>query len=438
MNIRKHLSATALFKKVRQAFSKVTDKRVGNTTIFLVDALMSAFAMFSLKDDSLLSFDDRRENETELNNLKSVYKIEHVPSDTTIREILDPIDPEELRPLFKNLFNQLQRDKILDKFKYMGKYYILSADGTSYFSSKKIHCDSCLKRTCSKSGKITYSHQLYGASIVHPSLKEVIPLMPEQIIKQDGQSKNDCERNASKRYFNKFRQDHPRLSVIVVEDALSSNGPHIRELQRHNLRYILGAKKSDHKFLFEKVEEARQSGLVKRVEIEEKEIVHRFDFINKMPLNGSNQDLSVNFLEYWQISNEETLHFTWVTDFKITEHNVYDLMRAGRARWKIENENFNTLKNQGYNLEHNYGHGKINLSVNFAILMILAFLIEQIQQLACPLFNATWQKERSKKRMWEHLRSIFFVLNVNSMEQIYEALFYGFKVSGFIINYDTS
>ena len=137
MNIRKHLSATALFKKVRQAFSKVTDKRVGNTTIFLVDALMSAFAMFSLKDDSLLSFDDRRENETELNNLKSVYKIEHVPSDTTIREILDPIDPEELRPLFKNLFNQLQRDKILDKFKYMGKYYILSADGTSYFSSKK-------------------------------------------------------------------------------------------------------------------------------------------------------------------------------------------------------------------------------------------------------------------------------------------------------------
>ncbi len=219
MNIRKHLSATALFKRVRQGFSKVTDKRVGHTTIFLVDVLMSAFAMFSLKDNSLLSFDNRRQNQTELDNLKSVYKIEQVPSDTAMREILDPVEPEELRPIFKDLFNQLQRDKILDKFKYMGKYYILSADGTSYFSSKKIHCNSCLKRTNSKSGQVTYSHQLYGAAIVHPNLKEVIPLMPEQIIKQDGQLKNDCERNASKRFFDKFRQDHPRLPVIVVEDA---------------------------------------------------------------------------------------------------------------------------------------------------------------------------------------------------------------------------
>ncbi len=91
-------------------------------------------------------------------------------------------------------------------------------------------------------------------------------------------------------------------------------------------------------------------------------------------------------------------------------------------------------------MEHNYGHGDINLSVNFALLMILAFLVEQIQQFACPLFNAAWKKEGrcAKKQMWEHLRSIFFILNVNSMEQIYEALFYGFRISGFVINYNTS
>jgi disulfide oxidoreductase YuzD len=125
----------------------------------------------------------------------------------------------------------------------------MSSDGTGYFYSKNIHCPSCLERKNPKTGEITYSHQMYGAAIVHPNLKEVIPLMPEPIIKQDGETKNDCERNASKRFFEKFRQDHPNLPVIVVEDALSSNAPHIRELQRHNLRYILGVKEGDHEFL---------------------------------------------------------------------------------------------------------------------------------------------------------------------------------------------
>ena len=250
MNIRKRLSASALFKRVRQGFAKVTDKRVGNATILMVDVLMSAFAMFSLKDSSLRIFENRRGNPTELSNLKNVYGIDNVPSDTAMRDILDPVEPEELRPIFKDLFNQLQRGKTLEKFRYMGRYYILSADGTSYFSSKKIHCDSCLERKNSKSGTITYSHQLYGAAIVHPNLNQVIPLMPEQIIKQDGESKNDCERNASKRFFEQFKKDHPHLRVIVVEDALSANAPHIRELQKHGFKYVLGVKAGDHQFLF--------------------------------------------------------------------------------------------------------------------------------------------------------------------------------------------
>ncbi len=134
MKTRKHLSATALFRRVRDGFLKVTDTRVGDVTIFMVDVLMSAFAMFSLKDSSLLGFDKRRQNPRELENLKNVYGIGDVPCDTTIREVLDPVNPEELRPIFKDLFNQLQRAKILEKFKYMGRYYIVSGDGTGYFS----------------------------------------------------------------------------------------------------------------------------------------------------------------------------------------------------------------------------------------------------------------------------------------------------------------
>ncbi len=92
---------------------------------------------------------------------------------------------------------------------------------------------------------------MFGGAIVHPELREVIPLMPEAIIKQDGETKNDCERNASKRFFDKLIKYHPHLPVRVVEDALSSNVPHVRVLQKHNLRFILGVKEGYHYFIFE-------------------------------------------------------------------------------------------------------------------------------------------------------------------------------------------
>ena len=102
-------------------------------------------------------------------------------------------------------------------------------------------------------------------------------------------------------------------------------------------------------------------------------------------------------------------------------------MRGGRARWKIENETFNTLKNQGYHFEHNYGHGEQNLSVVFAIMMLLAFLVDQTQQLCCGLFQAVWAKLGSKRRLWERMRALFYDYDLASMRQLLEALFYGLK-----------
>ena len=102
-------------------------------------------------------------------------------------------------------------------------------------------------------------------------------------------------------------------------------------------------------------------------------------------------------------------------------------MRGGRARWKIENETFNTLKNQGYNFEHNYGHGKENISVVFAMLLMLVFLVDQAQQLACQLFQSVWKKLGSKRSLWENIRFLFFGIKFDSMEDILIALLYGFK-----------
>src|SRR3989454_3506860 len=199
---RKHLSADALLRLIRSGFDTLPDYRSIDVEISLTDALMSAFAMFSLKSPSLLAFDKERAE----GNLQTIYGIEHAPCDTYMREIIDPVSPESLRPVFKGVFRQLQRGKALEPMLFLDEHYLLALDGTGYFSSKTIHCKSCMQKV-HRNGSITYYHQMLGAAIIHPDFREVIPLMPEPIIKQDGTEKNDCERNAAKRFIATLRQD---------------------------------------------------------------------------------------------------------------------------------------------------------------------------------------------------------------------------------------
>jgi hypothetical protein len=432
---RKHLSADALFSMLRSGFAEIADHRPGKPDISLTDALMSAFALFSLKSPSLLAFDKER---TE-GNLQRVYGIGRVPCDTAMREILDPVEPECLRPLFKHVFGALQRGKALEEMVFVQGHYLLALDGTGYFSSTQIHCESCLERH-HRNGTITYAHQMLGAALIHPARREVIPLMPEPIVKQDGTGKNDCERNAAKRFITKLRQDHPHLKLVVTEDSLSSNAPHLEALQAHDLHYILGVKEGGHPFLFEQVVAAEQAGRVTYYDRDnpQKGLRHRFRFVSDVPLNASHADLRVNFLECWEWEGDTVQHFSWVTDLRVNKGTVYQIMRGGRARWRIENETFNTLKNQGYQFEHNFGHGYQHLSVVFAVLMMLAFLVDQVQQLCCPLFQAVWTKLGSKRRLWERMRALFYDYALASMRQLFEALFYGWQKTAPIFAVDSS
>jgi hypothetical protein len=434
-HVRKHLSADALFHVVRSGFADIPDPRCADVDISLTDTLMSAFAMFSLKAPSLLAFDKERAE----GNLHTIYKIARVPCDTYMRERLDPLAPKWLRPVFKSVFRQLQRGKALEEMMFLDGHYLLALDGTGYFSSPTIHCASCL-RTVHRNGSITYAHQMLGAAIIHPDVRAVIPLMPEPIGQHDGTDKNDCERNAAKRFVVKLRQDHPHLKFIVTEDSLSSNAPHIETLHTHALHYILGVKAGDHAFLFQHVQAAEHAGRVTSYERHDRAagVIHRFRFVNDMPLNASNVDVRVNFIEYWEIGDAKVQHFSWVTDLHVSKRNVFHLMRGGRARWKIENETFNTLKNQGYHFEHNYGHGEQHLSVVFAMLMMLAFLVDQTQQLCCALFQAVWAKLGSKRRLWERMRALFYDYALTSMRQLFEALLYGFKKSSLLATLDSS
>ncbi len=422
LTLRKHLSAPGLLKTIRHLFSQIPDPRP-RANISLSDCLMSGLAIFGLKYPSLLQFD--QDKETIKSNLRTLYGNKHIPSDTYLRERLDEVDPTLLRKAFTQIFAELQRGKGLEGMAFMENHYLLSIDGTGYFSSKQVHCKHCCQKH-HRDGQTTYYHQLLGAVLVHPDQAEVFPLAPEAILKQDGARKNDCERNAAKRLLSDIRREHPHLKLIIVEDGLASNGPHIQWLNALDMRFILGAKESDHGFLFDWVTHTKETQTVEI--IDKKGTQHRFRYLNKAPLNDANFDTEVNFLEYWETKpTGRTRHFAWVTDIEITADNVMTLMRGGRARWKIENETFNTLKNQGYHFEHNFGHGNQHLATVFANLMMLAFLVDQIQQRCCKLFQTAQQIAISRTRFWSQLRSYFMNFVVDSWDALYSAIAFGIK-----------
>src|SRR5207245_6946611 len=111
-------------------------------------------------------------------NLQTIYVIARPPCDTYMRERIDPFSPESLRPLFTGVFRQLQRGKALEPMMFLHGYYLLALDGTGYFSSKTIHCQSCLHKV-HRNGSITYYHQMLDAAIIHLDWRAVIRFMPQ-------------------------------------------------------------------------------------------------------------------------------------------------------------------------------------------------------------------------------------------------------------------
>lgn len=408
LEAKKHLSFSGLINFLSLIYLKVPDwRQEGKVDHDIGDTAMSGLAMMYFQSGSVLEFQRQLEESNRRSNLSTLFGVDKVPSDTQMRDILDEVPSDTARPAFKKFFARLQRGKYLDRFQIFPGQYLCSIDGSQYFASEKISCPHCLIKD-HKGGHTSYSHLILQATVVHPDQRQVIPLMPEEVINSDGTAKQDCELNAAKRILPKIRNDHPFLDLIINGDGLYSKQPLFELLKSLKMHGIFVAKEDDHKLLFEWVSEQNKLGEVTRCEVIESKKKHRYEWINSVPLNGRQDSILVNFFRYQIIvDGEPTYKSAWVTDLEITKDNVEKMVRAGRARWKIENECFNTLKNQGYSLEHNFGHGQKNLSFNFFLFNLLAFFIHQILELTDGLYQRCRQRYGTKKRLWEVLRTFF-------------------------------
>jgi hypothetical protein len=382
-----------------------------------LDILKGGFAIFSLKSSSILSFGNR--TQIEGHNLCSVYDIVDIPSDNCFRQTLDEVDPTKLRSAFVSLYKYLKKKKQLEDYQIRGRYKIVSVDGVHHYSSEKVHCSHCLV-TNHSNGKKSYHHSMLVAVLVHPKQREVFPLDCEPIINEDGNVKNDCELNASKRLLTSILEKYRKEKFILVEDALYSVNPNIKQILENRWSFVLGVKPKRHKAIFSLLEGRKNRNQLDTFTVSKDEKVHVYSIMNNVPLNNQEDTVRVNVLHYIEQDKKgKQKIFTWVTDIKLTHRNAPEIMQIGRSRWKIENETFNTLKNQGYHFDHNFGHGHNNLCTVLAILMLLAFCVDQIQQHACMLFNALWGHIKQKNKLWESMRATFMIKECESMHLLF-------------------
>lgn len=426
---------------LQEEFSQFKDPRVGISMIPLQDFLMASYAIFALKYPSLLNFEKSMREDQRKENLKSLFGLSHIPSDTHLRSIMDQINPDQFRIIFKKLFADVQRSKLFERYEFMRinnrPHYLLSCDGSGYFRSDKIECDACIQYEGSEQRKLSkFGHNMLGSSFVHPDLNEVIPLCPELIIVQDGCNKNDCEQNAFKRFVADFRREHCKLDVIVTLDALYATSPVINLLFKNDCSFIIAVKETKGA-LYLQVGDDEKNGEAKHLEYSyvigdkvKKTVIHKYRYTSNVRLGQDMQSPKVNFVEFWEETSWqgkrgpelEKRHFAWVTDLAVNQETVIQIMKGGRARWKIENEAFNTLKNQGYHLEHNYGHGEKHLSTNFIMMMFVAFFIDQMQLASCARFQKAIAKFETKKRTWVEMVSIFKLVPFENWDHYFQCL----------------
>ena len=424
---KKHLSFDALIQCFSQYLEQIEDTRVqGRCSHNLHDAVMSGFACMYFQDASLATFQRRLDIDHNKNNLQTLFNVSSIPKDTQLRDIIDQVNSESLRPVFKDYLERLRRGKHLDNFQFMSGQYLCSIDGVYYHTSEKVHCKQCLTKK-KKNGETHYHHAALQGAFMHPNQKQVIPTMPEPILNTDGNDKQDCEINAAKRYLTKLKADHPRLGITILGDGLFSKAPMIENIRHHGFNYLLVAKPDDHRYMmdwintYDTLPEVVISGLNGRK--------HRYTYVNQVPLNGQEDAPLVNYL-YYELINEDgkvTYKNSWVTNLDINDNNVAQIANSGRCRWKIENECFNTLKNQGYYLEHNFGHGKQFLSHNFYLLTLLAFFFHQIFELTDPAYQACRRALVSKIELWQNFRLLIRFFLFDNWYQLMEKLMSGYK-----------
>jgi len=427
-----------LIGSIRRRFSSLPDQRTGkNKKYTMEDIALSAFSVFYTQCPSFLAAQKAMEENKGQSNARSLFRIGQIPCDNHIRDMLDEVAPEELYPIYDEIFEGLREAGVLTSFQTLGGTTPIALDGTWYFSSENIHCEQC-STIHHKSGPTTYYHSAITPVIVAPSQKHAIALRPEFIVPQDGHNKQDCEIAAAKRWLDKEAARYLgalNRNVTYLGDDLYAHQPFCRRVLLQGGHFIFTCKPDSHPYLTQWVGLLEQGHELRTVTMRVKDAKNRWEehtyrYANGVPLVEGEGALKLNWCEVTITGKHRKTpyHNAWVSDWKIDEKNVASIVATGRCRWKIENENNNTLKTKGYHLEHNFGHGKKHLSSLLAAMNMLALLTHTFLHYCDDAYRLIRAKLASRQRFFEHIRALMHYIPFESWEAMLDFMMRGLEI----------
>jgi len=418
------LTFDGLVAALRESAESFPDPRTGkNTRYALSDIALAAFAVFFMQEPSFLAFQRQMEQAQGRNNAKGLFGIEQIPCDNHIRQLLDQVAASHCYPLFWRVFRRLETSATLAPYRVLDGQLLVALDGTQYFSSSALFCSSC-SRTEHANGEVVYSHHAITPVVVAPGHHRVINLEPEFIAPQDGATKQDSETAAAKRWIHRNAAALGPHTVTLLGDDLYCHQPMCQLITEQELNLIFVCKRSSHPTLYEWVDGLANTDDLSSVRVERRRGKRRstetYRFVNDVPLRDGADALNVNWCELTitSASGKRTYTNAFATNHRLTEANVVELVAAGRARWKIENENNNILKTKGYHLEHNFGHGQRGLSALLVTFNLLAHLFHTVLELRDQRYQAIRKARGRRMTLFDDLRALTIYLYFESWDAL--------------------
>jgi hypothetical protein len=424
-----------LLRAFEPVFEQLPDHRTGrNMTYTIHDAVLSAFAVFFMQSPSFLAQQRVVQRHHGRNNTQSLFGVARIPSDNQIRNLLDPLPPERLFPLFGTCWQILETAGILTSFQVLGQQSLIALDGTQYFSSQSVYCDAC-SHTTSATDVMTYSHTVLLPMLVAPHQPHAVALAPEFITPQDGHDKQDCEHAAAKRWLTQHAPAFPPQTVTLLGDDLYSHQPFCELALAQQFNFILVCKPDSHSTLYKWVNTLAAlggvSGLTRRQWNGRYGEQWTYRYVNDVPLRAEADPLHVNWCEL-TITDERDgrvlYHNAFVTNHALSDNTVASIVAAGRTRWKVENEGNNTLKTKGYHFEHNYGHGQQHLAAFLLTLILLAFLGHTLLDLLHTKYQLLRRALAARRTFFDDLRALTRYWVFDTWEQLFDFMIRGLEL----------
>lgn len=431
----KQARVSRFLRHLGEVSGELPDKREGhhNQQYEMADAVLGAFSVFFTQSPSFLAHQRDMARRHGHDNLVSVFGARQIPSDNHIRDLLDSVPAQHFERCYERLWTALEREEQLDDYRVLGERLLVGIDGIQYFSSSKIQCAQC--RRTQVEGSTRYSHRALTALVVHPEQHEVLPLMPEFIVPQDGAEKQDCELAAAKRWLSKQEAWLQEQEAILLGDDLFSHQPFCERLVEAELAFILVCKPTSHELLYQWIEGMERGGTLNEIRQRKWNGRHgeiwRYRWACDVPLRMGDDGMRVNWCELTITHETEGTQLyknSFVTNLDVDATIVKPITHAGRARWKHENEGHNVLTTRGYHIKHNFGHGKQHLAMVMFTLNLLAFFLHTFLLLVDTRYKAVREELVARRTFFGDIRSLMRYQVFESWEKLLYFMAVGLEV----------